>query len=373
MLIPRSLHIKSKVNACCKVQENLDSYRDTKLPAFISDEYELFSKFVQKYYEAQEVQGGTLDIINNIQKYADIDYYEKNLLKQNDILDISISASDTTIQLKDASSFPKKNGYVRIDDEIIFYASRTDTALQECSRGVSGNTTLGDLYNTSNFVSTTAVSHNAGQKVHNVSNLFLYALVKNFENQYLGSFPEKYLRGNVDKRTLIKNIQKFYKAKGTKSSIEFVFNTLIDKDFDDNARKNLQQFEWFIISEFDNVAINVTNPSGAFAVGDRIYEDNGTASGEIAKVVRNNSNQVSRVYLRQVSGSFTQGDTITGPTGSSFTASTVTLFPNGIFYIDFGEEAHEFGDFEPGKYYFSPENIKVQQELSNYLESVTSV
>ena len=334
---------------------------ETQLPEFISTEYELFSKFVQKYYEAQEVQGGTLDIINNIQKYADIDYYEQNLLKQNDILDITISSSDTTIQLKDASSFPKRNGYVRIDDEIIFYASRTDTALQECSRGVSGNTTLGDLYNTSNFVSTTAASHNAGQKVHNVSNLFLYALVKNFENQYLGSFPEKYLRGNVDKRTLIKNIQKFYKAKGTKSSIEFVFNTLVDKDFDDNSRSNLQQFEWFIISEFDNVAINVTNPSGAFAVGDRIYEDNGTASGEIAKVVRNNSNQVTRVYLRQVSGSFTQGDTITGPTGSSFTASTVTLFPNGIFYIDFGEEAHEFGDFEPGKYYFSPEDIKVQQ------------
>ena len=107
LLIPRSLHIKSKVNACCKVQENLDSYRNTA-PAFISDEYELFSKFVQKYYEAQEVQGGTLDIINNIQKYADIDYYEKNLLKQNDILDISISASDTTIQLKDASSFLRR-------------------------------------------------------------------------------------------------------------------------------------------------------------------------------------------------------------------------------------------------------------------------
>ena len=334
---------------------------ETQLPAFISDEYELFSKFVQKYYEAQEVQGGTLDIINNIQKYADIDYYEQNLLKQNDILDISISDSDTTIQLQDASSFPKTNGYVRIDDEIIFYTSRTDSALQGCSRGVSGNTTLGDLYEASNFVSTTAAAHNAGQKVHNISNLFLYALVKNFENQYLGSFPEKYLRGNVDKRTLIKNIQKFYKAKGTKSSIEFVFNTLIDKDFDDNARRNLQQFEWFIISEFDNVAINVTNPSGVFAVGDRLYEDNGNASGEIAKVVRNNSNQVTRVYLRQLSGSFTLGDTITGPTGSSFTASTVTSFPNGIFYIDFGEEAHEFGDFEPGKYYFAPEDIKVQQ------------
>ena len=46
----------------------------------------------------------------------------------------------------------------------------------------------------------------------------------------MGSFPEKYLRGEVDKRTLIKNIQKFYKAKGTDSSIKFIFNTIIAKD-----------------------------------------------------------------------------------------------------------------------------------------------
>ena len=203
---------------------------ETQLPAFITDEYELFSKFVQKYYEAQEVQGGTLDVISNLQKYADIDYYEKNILTQHDILASSISDSDTTITVTDAQSFPKKNGYIRIDDEIIFYATRTDTELQECSRGVSGNTSLGDLYEASNFTSTNAAPHNAGQKVLNVSNLFLYAFVKNFENQYLGSFPEKYLKGEVDKRTLIKNIQKFYKAKGTKSSIQFIFNTIVAKE-----------------------------------------------------------------------------------------------------------------------------------------------
>ena len=203
---------------------------ETQLPSFITDEYELFSKFVQKYYEAQEVQGGTLDVISNLQKYADIDFYEKNILKQHDSLAGSITASDTTITVTDAQSFPKKNGYVRIDDEIIFYATRTDTELQECSRGVSGNTSLGDLYEASNFTSTDAAAHAAGQKVYNVSNLFLYALVKNFENQYLGSFPEKYLKGEVDKRTLIKNIQKFYKAKGTKSSIQFIFNTIVSKE-----------------------------------------------------------------------------------------------------------------------------------------------
>ena len=203
---------------------------ESQLPEFISTEYELFSKFVQKYYEAQEVQGGPLDVLSNLQKYADIDYYEKNLLKQNDSLSSTISDSDTTITLVDATSFPSKNGYVRIGNEIIFYASRTDTDLLECSRGVSGNTTLGDLYSASDFQSTTAASHAAGEKVYNVSNLFLYALVKNFESQYLGSFPEKYLKGEIDKRTLIKNIQKFYKTKGTDSSIKFIFTTIVAKD-----------------------------------------------------------------------------------------------------------------------------------------------
>ena len=205
---------------------------ETQLPEFITTEYELFSKFLQKYYEAQEVQGGPLDVISNLQKYADIDYYEKNLLKQNDILVSNISDTDTTIVLQDATSFPAQNGYVKIDDEIIFYDTRTDTTLEGCVRGVSGNTSLGDLYEGSTFVSTSAAAHSGGKKVHNISNLFLYAFVKNFESQYLGSFPQKYLKGEVDKRTLIKNIQKFYKSKGTTASIKFIFNTIVAKEID---------------------------------------------------------------------------------------------------------------------------------------------
>ena len=53
------------------------------------------------------MQGGTLDVINNLQKYADIDFYEQNLLKQNDILSTSVSDSDTTLVLQDAV-FPKR-------------------------------------------------------------------------------------------------------------------------------------------------------------------------------------------------------------------------------------------------------------------------
>jgi len=210
---------------------------ESQLPNFIVDEYPLFSRFVEKYYEAQESSGQPLDIANNILDYTDINYYEKNLLNENSILTSTISSSDTTIVLDDGSSFPEKNGYIKINNEIVFYAKRTNNVLSECSRGVSGNTTLGDLYEQSTFVTTDAAGHVSGSAVYNVSNLFLYALIKSFESQYLASFPEKYLKSGVDKRTLIKNIRQFYKTKGTAASIRFIFNSIIAKDTRDVPEK----------------------------------------------------------------------------------------------------------------------------------------
>ena len=206
---------------------------ETQLPGFISSEYENFSKFVEKYYEHLENRGNTLDIIGNIEAYRDINFYEKNLLQQSTTLSGNISSSDTTITVSDASSFPEKNGYIKIGGEICFYKERTSTQFQGVSRGVSGNTTLGDLYTESTFVTTQAADHISGVEVYNISNLFLYALIKSFENQYLSGIPEKYLKGDIDKRNLIKNISQFYKAKGTSQSIKFIFNSIIAKEAGD--------------------------------------------------------------------------------------------------------------------------------------------
>ena len=203
---------------------------ESQLPDFINEEYELFSKFVKKYYEQLELQGQPLDIITNIETYRDIDFYEKNILKQSSKLTGSLGASDSTITVDDATSFPKNGGYIKIDDEICYYAERTDTQFLEVSRGVSGNTTLGDLYKESTFVTTQAATHLNGSTVQNISNLFLYALVKSFESQYLADFPEAYLKEGVDKRTLIKNIASFYQSKGTDKSIKFLFKCLIKDD-----------------------------------------------------------------------------------------------------------------------------------------------
>ena len=145
---------------------------ESQLPDFINEEYELFSKFIQKYYEQLELQGQPLDIINNIQTYRDIDFYEKNILKQSTSLTGFIQKTDSTITVNDATSFPKNGGYIKIDDEICFYNQRTDSQFLEVSRGISGNTKLGDLYSGSNFITTQSADHVAGSSVQNISNLF---------------------------------------------------------------------------------------------------------------------------------------------------------------------------------------------------------
>ena len=203
---------------------------ENQLPEFIATEYENFSKVIEKYYEQLEVRGQPIDVIQNITKYRDVDFYEKNLLKESTTLSVSVDESGSTIVVEDATSFPKDNGYIKISDEILFYQGRTDTEFLNVSRGVSGNTKLGDLYESSTFVTTQAAAHGVGSNVQNISNLFLYAIVKNFESDLLSAFPEKYLKDAVDKRTLIKNISDFYKEKGTDRSIKFIFNTLISKD-----------------------------------------------------------------------------------------------------------------------------------------------
>jgi hypothetical protein len=211
----------------------ISSLIEDQLPDFISADYENVSVVLEAYYQQLESVGQPLDIITNITQYRDVDFYEKNILKERTVLSTYLNSSATTILVEDASSFPLKNGYIRINNEICFYKERTDTELLEVSRGVSGTTTLGDLYSSSKFISTEASMHQAGSSVDNLSHLFLYAFVKSFEKEYLDSFPEAYLKEDVDKRTLIKNIASFYKTKGTDKSIRFIFNTIISKSADD--------------------------------------------------------------------------------------------------------------------------------------------
>ncbi len=262
---------------------------ESQLPDFINEEYELFGKFIQKYYEQLELQGQPLDIITNLQEYRDIDFYESNILNQSTTVNGLVNVGDTTITVDDASSFPKNGGYFKIDDEICFYKSRTDTQFKEISRGISGNTKLGDLYSTTTFVTTQASSHTNGSQVLNISNLFLYAFIKNFENEYLNDFPEEYLNDAVDKRTLIKNIGSFYQSKGTDKSIKFLFKCLVK----DDPEPEVAYPREFTLKSSDstwvnNYSLKVKVLSGTVTdlIGKKIKQTSGTHASAVVDNVR---------------------------------------------------------------------------------------
>ena len=124
----------------------VSSLIERQLPEFISTHYAAFSTFLEKYYESLEIQGQPLDILSNISSYYDINFYTKNILSEDTTLASSLSSSATEIELVDGSAFPQEYGYVKINDEICFYTSRNGNILEGVFRGVSGNTTLGDLY-----------------------------------------------------------------------------------------------------------------------------------------------------------------------------------------------------------------------------------
>ena len=127
---------------------------------------------------------------------------------------------------------------------------------------------------------------------------------------------------------------------------------------------NIQQFTWNIKVELNNLVFEVTEVDetlGTIEVGRIVDEVVGNARGEIAKVVRNGSNVVTRIYLRNVStgASFLDQDVCLGSNGFQFKINSdpITLKP---YYIDFGTSASRFGPFVAGQYYFAPENIQVR-------------
>ena len=144
---------------------------------------------------------------------------------------------------------------------------------------------------------------------------------------------------------------------------------------------NIQQFTWHIKVEANNSnkvleVTEVDETLGAVEVGRIVDQVSGAARGEVAKVVRNNANVVTRIYLRNVStgASFADQDVCLGSNGFQFriNADPISIKP---YYIDFGTHAERFGPFVSGQYYFAPENIKVrpndliifdQTDASNY-------
>jgi hypothetical protein len=215
-----------------------------QLPEYVREEFPLISEFLSQYYIGQEYQGGPVDLIQNIDRYIKLN--ENTNLKRSVKLNNNISFSDTTIDIDPGSGttddFPDSYGFIKINDEIITYKSKTRFSFLDCIRGFSGITSYEKIGDPESLVFESSVSqeHKLGDDIQNLSVLFLEEFLNKIKKQFLPGFEERdfavkkvqrFPGGPSDDFTLDQNIfikqsKDFYSSKGTDQSFKILFLAL---------------------------------------------------------------------------------------------------------------------------------------------------
>ena len=207
-----------------------------QLPAYTKTEFPLVSDFLKQYYLGQEFQGGSIDLIQNIDQYVKVN--EQTNLTEAVGLSTAVDAFtdvipvDMTEYPTGTDGFPSSYGLIKIDNEIITYTGTATTCFTGCVRGFSGITS----YKSPNspdvleFSSSTSEEHTAGSKVENLSSLFLKEFLLKTKYQLLPGLENRTLHKDLNQDIFIKQAKDFYLSKGTDKSFEILFKALYNED-----------------------------------------------------------------------------------------------------------------------------------------------
>lgn len=210
-----------------------------QLPEYIQTDYPNFVNFIKDYYRFLETNSNPLDLLNSTQKLVDVDTYTG--IDYRARLKTPVAQNATEIVVLDHVEFPKTDGLLRINDEIIFYKTREHiadefnayklTVFSGCIRGYTANELDIDNGFTPN-IKTTPALHSATSVVYNQSYTYLLYFLEKLRSQYLVDFPKNILEKNINSvnfNVLLKRIKDFYLTKGTPNGIEFYFKFLFQK------------------------------------------------------------------------------------------------------------------------------------------------
>ena len=145
----------------------------------------------KQYYISEEIQGGNIDIVDNLDQYIKVDNLVPEVVHGKTTLSAAISATDTTITVPSTKGFPDNYGLLKIGDEIITYTGKTTTTFTGCVRGFSGvtgyNVGIASYFSELNrenlvFSTSSAATHAQDLEVTNLSVLFLQEFYKNKGN-----------------------------------------------------------------------------------------------------------------------------------------------------------------------------------------------
>ena len=199
---------------------------ENQFPQYVREDSATFIKFIKAYYESQELKNSPLDIAQNLIEYYNIGYYKKAELIENTKLNGNIADSATTITVDSTVGFPDK-GYIQIDDEIVYYGSKTDTTFVDCVRGTSAlvlsNIPLSQLSLTTSL----AEDHLDNTIVTNIAYEFTSEFFRRIRSEIAVLIPEN-LVSELDLSSFFSRIRTFYASKGSLNSHAILFRILFN-------------------------------------------------------------------------------------------------------------------------------------------------
>jgi len=207
-----------------KVQQIINS----QLPEFILDESPKITEFLKQYYISQEYQGGTIDIVENLDQYLKLDNLTPEVVVGSTILSENISSDSKNIVVSSTKGFPQKYGLLKIDDEIITYIGITTNTFIGCIRGFSGITSYHKDLNSEELVFSTSEAsfHTESASVQNLSALFLQEFYKKIKYNLTPGLENLNFDADLNVGNFIKEAKTLYKSKGTEESFRILFNVL---------------------------------------------------------------------------------------------------------------------------------------------------
>ena len=211
---------------------------ENQLPTYVKEDYPLINDFLKQYYVAQEFDGAPVDLIQNIDKYIQLDNSTNTV--ESVVLGGDVTITDTNIVVdlletpEGTNGFPDSWGLVKIDDEIITYESKTITTFENCHRGFCGITSYTSGLDAENLIFETSArqAHAKGAEIQNLSSLFLRQFLIKTKQQILPGIGERELRPEVNQNVFIKQASDFYSSKGTDKSFKILFKALYNQDVD---------------------------------------------------------------------------------------------------------------------------------------------
>ena len=211
-----------------KVQQIIESH----LPSFILEENPKVSEFLKQYYISQEYQGGPVDIVDNLDQYLKVDNLTSNVVVGFTTLTSAVAIDDSEIEVFSTKGYPQKYGLLKIDDEIITYTNIVGNTFTGCIRGFSGITAYEQDLNREELIFSTSstAEHSLGSEVKNLSSLFLQEFYKKLKYTISPGLEQTEFTSELNVGNFLKEINSFYRAKGTDESFRVLFNALYNEN-----------------------------------------------------------------------------------------------------------------------------------------------